>query len=69
MSNNGPTFTKATYDNRPPRYDPPSTARVRVAEEQLSQECAERRTFAKLPSTERVGILVRLALGLRYPAR
>ncbi len=31
MSNNGPTFTKATYDAKQLKYDPPSPGRLKAA--------------------------------------
>jgi hypothetical protein len=47
MSNNGPTFTKATYDAKRPKFDPPSPDRIAASESLFGIECARDRAFDK----------------------
>jgi hypothetical protein len=42
-----PQFTKATYDHKRPRYDPPCPARRQAALEEAMRETAKQRAFAK----------------------
>jgi hypothetical protein len=63
MSNNGPTFTKATYDRKLPRHDPPSSERVDASEANLARDCEKARARNKLSSAGRYGDVLR-GLGL-----
>jgi hypothetical protein len=45
MSENGPTFTKATYDHKRSRHDPPSPERREVAIKQAATDAAKKRRF------------------------
>lgn len=54
MSNNGPTFTKATYDSKRPKYDPPAPGRVEAARELQKLEAAKSRTTHR--EINRVGL-------------
>jgi len=63
MSKNGPTFTKATYDHKLPRYDLPSPERIDVAEAELARDCEKARARNKLSSAGRYRDVLR-GLGL-----
>lgn len=54
MASNGPTFTKATYDAKRPRRDPPSPAKAQVAREQMALQCAITREFNKLSPKDKL---------------
>lgn len=45
MSNNGPTFTKATYDHKGSKYDHPSPARNDAEHEQTKRDAADAKLF------------------------
>jgi hypothetical protein len=47
MSNNGPTLTKATYDHKRPKYDPPSPDRRMAAREQSARDADKSRNFRR----------------------
>lgn len=65
MSNNGPTFTKATYDKKRTCGPVPSPGQRKVTQEQLEAECAETRKFNELSGAERISTMVALALALK----
>jgi hypothetical protein len=58
----GPCRTKATYDDKRPRYNPPSPDRITAAENLKAIECARDRDFDRLSSEERIAKLVNLVL-------
>jgi hypothetical protein len=65
MSNNGPTFTKATYDGKrtrvPTRVPASSPERRQVAQAQLAEECANTKALNVLPCGDRIAALVAMA--------
>ncbi len=58
----GPCRTKATYDHKRPRYNPPSPDRITAAQNLKTVECAKDRAFSRLSSEERIAKLVDLVL-------
>jgi hypothetical protein len=62
MSNNGPTFTKATYKASRPECAP-SQERHQLALEQLARDCERSREVNKLSSAgDYLGVLKKLGL-------
>ena len=53
MSDNGPTFTKATYDQKRTLPDHPSPERQLIEDQDLARECAKARNRNKLSSAGR----------------
>ena len=49
MSQNGPSFTKATYDKKRQRKQPPSPARVEVEEKEIARSAADTKLMATNP--------------------
>lgn len=45
MANNGPTFTKATYDDERSNYQVPSPARAQAQLEQEMRDAADEKLF------------------------
>jgi hypothetical protein len=62
MPNEGPSLTKATYDKRRPRRNPPSSARIEAAHSEQKREAAESRRFHKLLNANPHGALRELGL-------
>ena len=62
---NGPTFSKASYDHKRRRFDPPSPARKRAEEEQLARDAAESRAFDT--KAKKLGLAHALFLGIIPP--
>jgi hypothetical protein len=50
MRNNGPTFTKATYDHKRPRPDQPSPGRIAASLEQSARDCEDQKLFRTNPA-------------------
>lgn len=48
-ADNGPTFTKATYDRKRLRFDPPSSARQQAQLEQDMRDAADKKLLATDP--------------------
>jgi hypothetical protein len=42
-----PSLSKATYDHKKPRFDPPCPTRVKAADELIAAECAQDRANDK----------------------
>ena len=61
MSNNGPTFTKATYDGKRTRVPASSPERRQVAQAQLAEECANTKALNVLACGDRIAALVAMA--------
>jgi hypothetical protein len=49
----GPCRTKATYDHKRPKYDPPSPERQLAAQQELASACAKARNRNQLSSAGR----------------
>ena len=62
-------FTKATYDHKRPRYDPPSPARLERELEDSKREGAKSRALDQQVNRIGLGATVRQHLGLAEPPK
>jgi len=67
MANEGPSLTKATYDKKRPRRDPPSPARVEAARGEKKRDAAEARRFDKIIRAGPSALLLELGLASSEP--